>query len=169
VDVTGLCRNARHLKTASAARWGRFLCGRPPAASILLASMTRCRVQGGLGGTEGSRSLQGDEHSGRRLTSRTRAKENVPQIFVLEKYWPHRRSKSASPPRIHFETLIPWLGLCNARARRAGEGIGHTVHEVTTRSCPFARLRAPVLRGLFSWRRSQKNSPSKGGLPGLPS
>src|SRR6476661_5192987 len=64
--------------------------------------------------------------------------------------------------RHHFETLIPWLTLCNARARRAGEGIGHTVHEVTTRSCPFARLQVPVLRGLFSWRRSQKNSPSKG-------
>ena len=29
----------------------------------------------------------------------------------------------------HFETLIPWLALCNARARRAGEGIGHAVHE----------------------------------------
>ena len=26
---------------------------------------------------------------------------------------------------IHFKTLIPWLRLCNARARRAGEGIGH--------------------------------------------
>jgi hypothetical protein len=29
----------------------------------------------------------------------------------------------------HFETLIPWLALCNARSRRAGEGIGHAVHE----------------------------------------
>jgi hypothetical protein len=67
--------------------------------------MTRCRVQGGLGSVQGQDSagavgsglLQGNEHSGRRLTSKTRAKENVhaaamrlaerfPQTFVLEKY-----------------------------------------------------------------------------------
>jgi hypothetical protein len=69
-----------------------------------------------------------------------RAKENVhaalmrlaerfPQTFVLEKYWPHRPLKVGIAAAIHFETLIPWLALCNARARRAGEGIGHAVHE----------------------------------------
>ena len=45
------------------------------------------------------------------------------------KYRPHRPLKVGVAAAIHFETLIPWPALCNARARRAGEGIGHTVHE----------------------------------------
>ena len=57
-SIAGLCRNTPgHLTTASASRWGRFLCGHPPAASILLASMTRFRVQGDLGSSEGTRAV----------------------------------------------------------------------------------------------------------------
>ena len=76
--------------------------------------------------------LQGNEHSGRRLTSKTRAKENVhtalmrlterfPQTFVLEKNIGRigrigRSSRHRRPN--YFKTLIPWLALCNARAGR---------------------------------------------------
>ena len=42
---------------------------------------------------------------------------------------PLRQYRASGCGTSHFETLIPWLALCNARARRAGEGIGHTVHE----------------------------------------
>ena len=40
-----------------------------------------------------------------------------------------RRCRASGCGTSHFETLIPWLALCNARARRAGEGIGQAVHE----------------------------------------
>ena len=42
---------------------------------------------------------------------------------------PLRQYRASGCGTSHFETLIPWLALCNARSGRAGEGIGHAVHE----------------------------------------
>ena len=46
--------------------------------------------------------------------------------------------------------------------------MGHTVHEGDDSLMSFCKTSGSGSPGPFSWRRSQKNSPSKGGLPGLP-
>jgi hypothetical protein len=58
-----------------------------------------------------------------------RLSEWLSQKFVLEKILAASAAKVGIAAAVHFETLIRWLALRNARARRAGEGMGHAVHE----------------------------------------
>ena len=59
----------------------------------------------------------------------------------------------------HFETLIPWLALCNARARRAGEGIGHAVHEGDDSLMSLQDFRLRSSGAFFSWPSACRSGP----------
>ena len=67
---------------------------------------------------------------------------------------------------IHFETLIPCLVLCNARARRAGEGMGHIVHEGDDSLMSFCKTSGPGPPGPFFLATFTKEQPQQGGLAG---
>jgi hypothetical protein len=108
---------------------------------------------GSTGGSTGGMTVPLVARDGRRQTG------NVPLMRLArcgfrkyscsKKYWPHRPLKVGIAAAIHFKTLIPWLRLCNARARRAGEGIGHTVHEGDDSLMSFCKTSGPGPPGPF--------------------